>query len=124
MGDCAGQWYVRSNLVWCKFDWNCLRANHLCSATVFGGTALSTYGGFWISLGIILTPGGFRIEHAYGIPDFYTGTNVLLKSCPELGLFADMSSSFRLLYFCLDDYYHHLLALHVALYVVFHYSVW
>ncbi|RMZ12987.1 hypothetical protein D0864_00552 [Hortaea werneckii] len=85
---------------------------------VFGGTALSTYGGFWISLGIILTPGGFRIEHAYGIPDFYTGTNVLLKSCPELGLFADMSSSFRLLYFCLDDYYHHLLALHVALYVV------
>ncbi|KAI6868828.1 hypothetical protein KC343_g7073 [Hortaea werneckii] len=39
---------------------------------VFGGTALSTYGGFWISLGIILTPGGFRIEHAYGIPDFYT----------------------------------------------------
>ncbi|KAI7227112.1 hypothetical protein KC330_g8542 [Hortaea werneckii] len=39
---------------------------------VFGGTALSTYGGFWISLGIILTPGGFRIEHTYGVPDFYT----------------------------------------------------
>ncbi|KAI6904390.1 hypothetical protein KC318_g6485 [Hortaea werneckii] len=39
---------------------------------VFGGTALSTYGGFWISLGIVLTPGGFRIEHTYGVPDFYT----------------------------------------------------
>lgn len=39
---------------------------------VFGGTALSTYGGFWISLGIILTPGGFRIEEAYGVPDFDT----------------------------------------------------
>lgn len=28
----------------------------------FGATALSSYGGFWISLGIILTPGGFEIE--------------------------------------------------------------
>ena len=28
----------------------------------FGATALSSYGGFWISFGIILTPGGFEIE--------------------------------------------------------------
>jgi len=28
----------------------------------FGATALSSYGGFWISFAIILTPGGFRIE--------------------------------------------------------------
>ncbi|BDD56250.1 hypothetical protein MAP00_001724 [Monascus purpureus] len=28
----------------------------------FGATALSSYGGFWMSLGIILTPGGFRIH--------------------------------------------------------------
>lgn len=27
----------------------------------FGATALSSYGGFWISYAIILTPGGFRI---------------------------------------------------------------
>lgn len=27
----------------------------------FGATALSSYGGFWISFAIILTPGGFRI---------------------------------------------------------------
>ena len=27
----------------------------------FGATALSSYGGFWISFGIILTPGGFDI---------------------------------------------------------------
>lgn len=27
----------------------------------FGATALSSYGGFWISFGIILTPGGFEI---------------------------------------------------------------
>jgi len=27
----------------------------------FGATALSSYGGFWIAVGIILTPGGFQI---------------------------------------------------------------
>jgi len=27
----------------------------------FGATALSSFGGFWISWGIILTPGGFQI---------------------------------------------------------------
>ncbi len=30
----------------------------------FGATALSSYGGFWISFAIILTPGGFEIEAA------------------------------------------------------------
>jgi len=28
----------------------------------FGATALSSYGGFWIAFGIVLTPGGFQIE--------------------------------------------------------------
>ena len=28
----------------------------------FGATALASYGGFWISFGVILTPGGFQIE--------------------------------------------------------------
>lgn len=32
----------------------------------FGGWALSSYGSFWISLGIIFTPGGFGIANAYG----------------------------------------------------------
>ncbi|KFY44544.1 hypothetical protein V495_03411 [Pseudogymnoascus sp. VKM F-4514 (FW-929)] len=31
----------------------------------FGATALSSYGGFWISFAIVLTPGGFDIEAAY-----------------------------------------------------------
>jgi len=31
----------------------------------FGATALSSYGGFWISVGIVLTPGGFDIVGAY-----------------------------------------------------------
>lgn len=30
----------------------------------FGATALSSYGGFWISVGIVLTPGGFKIEES------------------------------------------------------------
>ncbi len=32
----------------------------------FGATALSSYGGFWISFGIVLTPGGFNIIGALG----------------------------------------------------------
>ena len=35
----------------------------------FGATALSSYGGFWISIAIILTPGGFQIEEAYTSSD-------------------------------------------------------
>lgn len=30
----------------------------------FGATALSSYGGFWLSFAIILTPGGFQIQEA------------------------------------------------------------
>lgn len=32
----------------------------------FGATALSSYGGFWISFAIVLTPGGFQIGEALG----------------------------------------------------------
>ncbi|KAF2148821.1 glyoxylate pathway regulator [Myriangium duriaei CBS 260.36] len=32
----------------------------------FGATALSSYGGFWIAVGIILTPGGFQIVTEMG----------------------------------------------------------
>jgi succinate-acetate transporter protein len=32
----------------------------------FGATALSSYGGFWLSLAIVLTPGGFGIVDALG----------------------------------------------------------
>jgi len=31
----------------------------------FGATALSSYGGFWLSLAIVLTPGGFEIVSTY-----------------------------------------------------------
>lgn len=42
------------------------RIRDIALGNTFGGTALSSYGGFWISVGIILTPGGFRIEESYG----------------------------------------------------------
>lgn len=32
----------------------------------FGATALSSYGGFWISVAIVLTPGGFEIGGELG----------------------------------------------------------
>lgn len=35
----------------------------------FGATALSSYGGFWLSLAIVLTPGGFQIVESYGTTD-------------------------------------------------------
>lgn len=41
----------------------------------FGATALSSYGGFWLAFGIILTPGGFQIassiEAGGGASAFY-----------------------------------------------------
>lgn len=39
----------------------------------YAGTALSSYGGFWIGTAIILTPGGFRIVETLGGegPQFY-----------------------------------------------------
>lgn len=48
----------------------------------FGATALSSYGGFWISFAIILTPGGFDIESAIesagGAPMFYNSMGLFL----------------------------------------------
>jgi len=35
----------------------------------FGATALSSYGGFWLSFAIVLTPGGFDIVAAYATVD-------------------------------------------------------
>jgi len=42
----------------------------------FGATALSSYGGFWLSFAIILTPGGFQIQS--GLQEF--GEDVFLNS--------------------------------------------
>lgn len=36
----------------------------------FGATSLSSFGGFWIAIAIILTPGGFEIESSYDSLEF------------------------------------------------------
>lgn len=39
----------------------------------FGATALSSYGGFWLSFAIVLTPGGFDIVGEYSPTNATTG---------------------------------------------------
>lgn len=41
------------------------RSREMAVGNTFGATALSSYGGFWLSFAIVLTPGGFAIEDAY-----------------------------------------------------------
>lgn len=53
----------------------------------FGATALSSYGGFWIAFGIILTPGGFAIVSTLegskgGPPQFYDSFGFFLMVIP------------------------------------------
>lgn len=49
----------------------------------FGATALSSYGGFWISFAIILTPGGFDIIDSYKNPvEFNYALGFFLYVCP------------------------------------------
>lgn len=38
----------------------------MASGNTFAAWALSSYGGFWIGLGIIFVPGGFEIVDQYG----------------------------------------------------------
>src|ERR1700712_1100471 len=52
------------------YIWNPhIKHREMAVGNTFGATALSSYGGFWISYAIILTPGGF------GIIDTYTADN-------------------------------------------------
>ncbi|KAM3066062.1 Meiotically up-regulated protein 86 protein [Clarireedia jacksonii] len=44
----------------------------MAADNTFAATALSSYGGYWISLGIVLTPGGFHIQEAYSDPVEYS----------------------------------------------------
>lgn len=77
----------------------------------FGATALSSYGGFWISFAIILTPGGFNIAAAYAASDNPSAENYALGYYlagwfifTTLLLFCTLKSTvaFFLLFFFLD----------------------
>ena len=39
-----------------------IESREMAVGNTFGATALSSYGGFWLSFAIILTPGGFQIQ--------------------------------------------------------------
>ncbi|KAI9726931.1 MAG: hypothetical protein M1828_000279 [Chrysothrix sp. TS-e1954] len=49
----------------------------------FGATALSSYGGFWISFAIIFTPGGFMIESEYETAAAATGATSMPGNLQE-----------------------------------------
>ena len=57
----AGMWYVKHGLSWSMKESDLMLHREMAVGNTFGATALSSYGGFWISFGIILTPGGFDI---------------------------------------------------------------
>ena len=44
----------------------------------FGATSLSSFGGFWIAIAIILTPGGFEIEESYDSLEFQHAFSLFL----------------------------------------------
>ena len=50
----------------------------MAQGNTFGATALTSYGGFWISLGIVLTPGGFDIAAQYTGNQFYQAFGLYL----------------------------------------------
>jgi succinate-acetate transporter protein len=60
----AGMWYVLGSAIIFKFHLLTL-TREMAVGNTFGATALSSYGGFWISFAIVLTPGGFEISDAY-----------------------------------------------------------
>jgi succinate-acetate transporter protein len=76
----------------------------------FGATALSSYGGFWISFGIVLTPGGFEIVSSLGgtsDPTFLNSFGLYLMGWfifTTILLIATLRSTvaFFLLFFTLD----------------------
>lgn len=64
----------------------------------FGATVLSSYGGFWISVGITFTPGGFEVMSSLEKVDG-GGTNMFYDS---FGLFimVTLSTSLRIQHQC------------------------
>lgn len=61
---------------------NIKSCREMAVGNTFGATALSSYGGFWISFAIILTPGGFAIQSsiiaADGVEGFYSSFGLYL----------------------------------------------
>lgn len=61
----AGMWYVKYLSVLAGDTTDMTLSREMAVGNTFGATALSSYGGFWLSFAIILTPGGFDIQSSY-----------------------------------------------------------
>lgn len=86
----AGMWYVfqvpfleGSSLIMTFY-------REMAVGNTFGATALSSYGGFWIAFGVLLTPGGFAIEEttvsAAGVGAFLDEVGFFLMVCQMFSL--------------------------------------
>ncbi len=53
-----------------KYDVLINLVREMSIGNTFGATSLSSFGGFWISIAIILTPGGFDIVDSYDSLEF------------------------------------------------------
>jgi len=84
----------------------------------FGATALSSYGGFWIAFGIVLTPGGFQIVSALeaggGAKTFYDSFGYFLMVSFES--LSDALCHSNVFFLGLVDLYYHPLDCHPPLY--------
>jgi len=61
-----------------------MNRREMAVGNTFGATALSSFGGFWISFAIVLTPGGFEIVQASG-NDFLNAFGFyLMVSCSPI----------------------------------------
>lgn len=72
--------------------WLTIVAREMAVGNTFGATALSSYGGFWISYAIIYTPGGFNIMTKMIEGEEKVGLNAavgfwLIVSTPSIELF-------------------------------------
>jgi uncharacterized protein len=87
----AGMWYVLAQIPFSAFPFDGKAdffSREMAVGNTFGATALSSFGGFWISYAIILTPGGFEIIESITKADNASGvTNSIgfyLMVCPTL----------------------------------------
>ena len=76
-----------------------MKCREMAVGNTFGATALSSYGGFWLSFAIILTPGGFNIE---SLVEATTNSAVPFSDSFGLFLMVSWSSSRKQFHIPLD----------------------
>lgn len=81
----SGMWYVLLKEYLCGHSSRLTNAPQgMAVGNTFAATAMASYGGFWIALAIILTP-GFGIESSIGAasPDYANSFGFFLIVCPS-----------------------------------------